>query len=345
MEKEKINQKKDLFLKILPFVLLALTCLTIGLCFVGKFYDVEIQGELKSYRFAELLTADHLGGRIIAFYWIVFICLPLLAAGILFLYKKNKSFAFISLFIFLTCAIMSLVSKDVFPQALESVFNSVLAETDAEVSVSLEDVHFASLVPTISYFVLSVLVLSFASEDIKFSTRDIAESGVLIAAALVLNFIKLFPAPTGGSVNLQMLPLFILAIRKGPVKAFIGCGIVYGLISCLTDGYGIATYPFDYLLGFGSTAILGLFSKQILSENKDTYNLKGEIFLFVGVTLATSMRFIAGTISSLLLYDYPLVPAMIYNVGYIYISAAVSLAIVMALYGPILKVNRMFPNK
>ena len=342
MEKEENIQKKALFLRVLSFVVLGLTCLTIGLCFVGKFYDVEIAEVLKPYRFSELLTDDHLGGRIRSYYWIVYIALPLLAAGSIFLYKKSKSFAFLSFFIFLVVAIVSLVSKDVFPQALYYKFK---VDTGVKVAISLEKVHFAAVLPTIAYLILSVLVLSFASEDIKFSTRDIAESGVLIASALVLNFVKLFPAPTGGSVNLQMLPLFILAIRKGPVKAFIGCGIVYGLISCLTDGYGIATYPFDYLLGFGSTAILGLFAKQILNEEKETYNIKGELFLLIGVALATTMRFIASTISSMLLYDYDMVPAMLYNVGYIFISAAISLAVVMALYGPILKINRMFPNK
>ena len=342
MEKAVNNEKKDLFLKILSFVILGLTCLTIGLCFVGKFYEVEIAEILKPYRFSELLTADHLGGRIISFYWIVYIGLPVIGTASLFLYKKNKNFAFVSFFLFLICAIMSLVSKDVFPQAL---YYKIKVDTGVKVAISVEKIHFAVVLPTISYFILSVLVLSFASEDVKFSTRDIAESGVLIASALVLNFIRLFPAPTGGSVNLQMLPLFILAIRKGPVKSFIGCGIVYGLISCLTDGYGIATFPFDYLLGLGSAAILGIFAKQILSEDKTTYNLKGEIFLFIGVALATTTRFIAGTISSMLLYDYDIVPAMLYNVGYVYISAAISLAAIMALYGPILKINRLFPNK
>ena len=333
---------KELFLKILPFVILGITLLTIGLCFLGKFYDVSLESEIVPYKFSALLTEDHIGGRIRSFFWIVYIGLPLLASALVFFYKKNKNFAFIAMLIFLTCSIVCLVAKDVFPQALYYKYKTILGK---KLSIGVEEFYFASIVPIIFYFILSILVLSFASEDIKFSTKDIAESGVLIAAALVLNFIRLFPAPTGGSVNLQMLPLFILAIRKGPVKAFIGCGIVYGLISCLTDGYGFATYPFDYLLGIGSTAILGLFSKQILNENVDNYNVKGELFLFLGVAIATTMRFVAGTISSMLIYDYDIVPAMLYNVGYVFISAAISLAVIMALYGPIAKINKQFPNR
>ena len=73
-------------------------------------------------------------------------------------------------------------------------------------------------------------------------------------------------------------------------------------------------------------------------------NFKGEVFLFVGVAIATIMRFVAATISSMLIYDYEIVPAMIYNVGYIFISGAIALAVIMALYGPIAKISKQFPN-
>ena len=342
MEKEENIQKKQHFLKILPFFILGITLLTIGLSFIGKFFDVLIDEEVKAFTLGGLLSDKMLSARLIALNWITYIGLPLLASGSIFFYKKNKNFAFAAMIMFLIAAIVSLVSKDILPEAL---YQKIKVEEGRKVGVEIEKIYVCSVIPAIFNFILSLLVLSFASEDIKFSTKDIAEMGVLIAAALVLNFIRLFPAPTGGSVNLQMLPLFILAIRKGPIKAFIGCGVVFGLISCLTDGYGLATYPFDYLLGIGSTAILGQFSKQILREETETYNLKGEIFIFIGVTLATALRFVAGTISSMVLYDYDFVPAVLYNVGYVFISAGISLAIIMALYGPLLKINRRFPNK
>ena len=342
MEKTENLQKKQVFLKILPFFILGITALVIGLSFIGKFYDVSVGADVKTYKLSGLLSDSFLGSRLIALNWITFLGLPVLASALLFFYKKNKNLAFIAMIMFLVAGIISLVTKDILPEAL---YQKIKVEQGVKIPCSIDKVYFCSILPTIAFFILSILVLSFASEDIKFSTRDMAESGVLIAAALVLNFIRLFPAPTGGSVNLQMLPLFILAIRKGPVKAFIGCGIVYGLISCLTDGYGIATYPFDYLLGIGSTALLGLFSKQIFGEDQENYNLKGEIFLFIGVVLATSMRFVAGTISSMVLYDYDFAPAALYNVGYVFISGAISLAVIMALYGPLLKINKQFPNK
>lgn len=342
MEKAENSQKKQLFLRVLPFLILGITLLTIGLSFIGRFYDVEVGAAIKTFKLATLLTDHILSERLMALNWITYIVLPLLASCCVFLYKTNKNFAFVSMILFLVAAIISLVNKDILPEALHQ---KIKMETDVKVPCSIEKVYFSSLIPTVSFFILSLLVLSFASEDMKFSARDIAESGVLIAAALVLNFIRLFPGPTGGSVNLQMLPLFVLALRKGPIKAFVGCGIVYGLISCLTDGYGFATYPFDYLLGMGSAAILGLFSKQVLREDANNYNLKGELFIFIGVTLATTVRFIAGTISSMLIYDYAFAPAALYNVGYVFISGGIAMVVVMGLYGPLLKVHKQFPNK
>ena len=95
------------------------------------------------------------------------------------------------------------------------------------------------------------LSLSQSYDETDFTIRDIAEDGILIAAAFGLNFIKIPVGPTGGSINLQMLPLMIIALRRGPFHGLVSGGIVYGLLTCLTDGYGFACYPFDYLIGRG----------------------------------------------------------------------------------------------
>lgn len=335
MEKDKsINSKRELFLKVLPFVVFGVTAIIIGLCMIPNFYLMKVNGEKIYYSFFQLLNGGGAGISISIVYYSIYIVFPLIACILLFFHKVHKNFAFVSLFIFLFCAVVSIVTKDVFAEVLSSKL---------EASVSVKEICVPSLIPTLGFFILSTLILSFSINEIKFTTRDITESGVLIAAALALNFIKLFPAPTGGSVNLQMLPLFILAIRRGPVKGFIGCGIVYGLISCLTDGYGFAFFPFDYLLAFGGASFLGFFSNHILSEEKTNYNLKGELLLLLGGVGATFIRFVGGTISSMLFYSYPLDAAMLYNVGYVFISGGIALAVLMALYGPLLKVNKLFP--
>ena len=335
MEKEtNTNNKRELFLKVLPFVILGITALVIGLCMIPNFYLMKVNGEKIYYSFFQLLNGGGAGTGIAVFFYSIYIIFPLLACVLFFFNKVHKNFAFVSLFIFLFCAVVSIVAKDVFAEVLASKL---------ETEVSVKQILIPSVLPTLGFFILSTMILSFSINDIKFTTRDITESGILIASALALNFIKLFPAPSGGSVNLQMLPLFLLAIRRGPVKGFIGCGIVYGLISCLTDGYGFAFFPFDYLLAFGGASFLGFFSRYVLSEEKINYNFKGELMLFIGGVGATVIRFIGGSISSMLFYSYTLAEAAVYNAGYVFISGGIALAVLMALYGPLLRINKLYP--
>ena len=145
------------------------------------------------------------------------------------------------------------------------------------------------------------------------TVRQIVEEGMLISLAFVLNFIKIPVGPTGGSINFQMLPLMIIALRHGPQHGFVAGGIIYGLLTCLTDGYGFACYPFDYLIGFGSVAVMGFFRKFIFAEEQKTYNVKGIIFIFVAGLLSTLVRYIGSNVSSIVVYGYSLKAALEYN--------------------------------
>src|SRR3989304_6613505 len=58
--------------------------------------------------------------------------------------------------------------------------------------------------------------------------RLIAEVGVTIARAGVLHMVKLWQMPQGGSITLgTMVPLFILALRRGPMVG-LTAGALYG---------------------------------------------------------------------------------------------------------------------
>ena len=300
---------------------------------IGNMIVIESEAGKEALHLYDLIDKNKVGERLAAFFAITYLVLPIIAACLFCFYKIHKNFAVVSLLLFLLAAIISIVSKDILVYSL-----SMSTGIDYEV----DKVCFTYLLLVISFFVLSFVVLSYAGSNEKYTTRDITESGILIAAALGLNFIKLFPMKTGGSVNLQMLPLFLLALRRGPLKGFISCGIIYGLISCLTDGYGIAFYPFDYLVAFGGAAIMGFFSKFVLNESTN-YNIKGEFFLLLGGVSATVIRFLAGTISSMVIYSYEFKPAALYNAGYVFVSGGIALAIIMALYGPILKINKLYP--
>lgn len=182
-----------------------------------------------------------------------------------------------------------------------------------------------------------------------FSVRDIAEIAIFSAIAILLDrFIKIPLGETGGSINLSMLPLFIIALRHGPFKAFLAGGLVYGIICCILDNYGIATYPLEYLVAYGSVALLGFFAKFVNNhiQKDNPRNTFIGYLVFIGcVAGAAVIRFFAASIDSVILYDYSFKAAFAYNVGYVFLSA-VGVCVVLCLLLPYIKViNNEFPSK
>ena len=180
--------------------------------------------------------------------------------------------------------------------------------------------------------------------NLKYSVREIVESAMLVALAIVLDLdgLKIRTGVNGGSISFTMIPLIILAIRIGPLKGFLGIGVVYGLITCLKDGWGIEYYPFDYLLGYGSLAIIGFFRKTILDKNKPW---KGIVFLVLGVILGVSFRFVFACVDGVILAELDWVGSMAYNALYIPLSGVVSLAAMLLLYKPLQLINDKFSKK
>ena len=165
-----------------------------------------------------------------------------------------------------------------------------------------------------------------------------------------LNFVKIPVGATGGSINFQMLPLMLIALRRGPASGLICGGLLYGFLTCLTDGYGFATFPFDYLVGFGSVAIVGfvrpfVFSASAMSSEKLTAKaiVIGEVAILVAGLLATLVRFAGSTASSMLLYGYDFAAAAEYNAVYIPVTGACAIVALMLLYVPLVKVQKAFP--
>ena len=187
--------------------------------------------------------------------------------------------------------------------------------------------------------------LSSADYLAEAGIRGIAEDGVFVALAFVFSYIKLPVQAGGGSINFQMLPLMIIALRRGPIHGFVAGGLVYGALTCLTDGYGFATYPFDYLIGFGSVAVMGFFRSLILSPKQTGYNAKGEVFLITAGVLATLFRMVGSCVSSMVIYGLDFVGALEYNGIYVSVSGALAIGALAALYGPLAKINSLFPTK
>lgn len=183
-----------------------------------------------------------------------------------------------------------------------------------------------------------------------FSVRDMVEIALLCALAIVLDkFVKISIGATGGSINIAMFPLFIIALRHGPFKSLIAGGVIYGLISCLLDGYGFNTYPLEYFLAFGSVAILGFFGKEI-NRNLSFDNVKNSVriyaILVLCIILCSVIRLIGATCDTLLIYnvdnEYTFFTALMYNASYIFPSSALVMLIMCVILPYIKVINNRF---
>ena len=93
------------------------------------------------------------------------------------------------------------------------------------------------------------------------SVRRLSEGALLIAVAELLSFLPLYRMPWGGSVDLAMLPIFIVCARWGFGPAMM-VSTAHGILQMLFEG-GIAigwqSILGDFLLAYMVLGVGGLF--------------------------------------------------------------------------------------
>lgn len=169
----------------------------------------------------------------------------------------------------------------------------------------------------------------------KTSTRMLTEAGVMIAAAQILSYVKIFEAPYGGSVTAgSMIPIIVFSIRWG-LKSGLLAGTAYGILQFLLGGaiysYHVVSILFDYVVAFGLLGLAGLFRSS----------LKG---VLLGTCLGIFGRFICHIISGVVVWaSYappemnPFVYSTVYNGAYILPELVITLIIVGILYKPLIR--------
>ncbi|MGB9858144.1 MAG: energy-coupled thiamine transporter ThiT [Dictyoglomaceae bacterium] len=95
----------------------------------------------------------------------------------------------------------------------------------------------------------------------------LTEGGLSIALALLLWYLKIGEMPQGGSISLQMLPLFIFTLRWGILSGFF-VGLVYGLVHSLQDLYVVHWFQYilDYPIAFSLISLAGLVKNLKISK-------------------------------------------------------------------------------
>lgn len=153
-------------------------------------------------------------------------------------------------------------------------------------------------------------------------TQLVAEGGIAIALSLALSYLKVFEMPQGGSVSLEMVPLFVMAARWGLWPGMLA-GAASGVLQALGGGYVVhwAQGLLDYPVAFGVLGVAGAFASPEL-----------------GVVAGSLLRLAAHWLSGVIFFA-SYAPAgqpaalysLIYNVAYMVPEALVTILVVYAL--------------
>jgi thiamine transporter len=153
----------------------------------------------------------------------------------------------------------------------------------------------------------------------KFDTKKITFTAMMIALALIFEIFSTFvlPLPQGGNVSVVAIPLLILGYYYGLPTAMVG-GVIVGVSQGLFVPPFIVN-PFQYLLDYVFPfAFMGMATVFIKLNPKQE-----NIMLSLGILLSLTLRYISHVISGTLFFaefagdQIPIIYSMIYNITFI----------------------------
>ena len=154
--------------------------------------------------------------------------------------------------------------------------------------------------------------------------KVLAETAVMVALSGALYCIKVFMLPQGGAITLaSMVPIFLLALRRGPRVGIIG-GAIFGLVALVEDQFIYNPFGMflDYPLAFGLLGLAGFFRQEPL----------------LGLVVGTTARFCSHFISGVLFFASfawpgwnPYAYSAAYNAGFLIPELAISVVIMSIL--------------
>lgn len=121
-----------------------------------------------------------------------------------------------------------------------------------------------SLVALVGVLILILFLLY--SKKIKLTTKILINISLMLAFAMVLNYLRIYHFPQGGVVTLGgMIPLILISLRYGAGVGTLA-GFVFGLITILQDPFILHPIQvlFDYPLPFMAMGLAGIFSDKII---------------------------------------------------------------------------------
>ena len=157
--------------------------------------------------------------------------------------------------------------------------------------------------------------------------RALCEGAVMVALAQILGYVKLFSLPSGGSITVNMLPIFIYCARWGLAPGLLA-SFSLSLLQLLLDGayaWGWQSIIGDYIVAYSVLGLAGLFHKR-----KNGF--------FMGIAVGGLARFLAAWVVGAVVWgEYmpdsffgmtmvsPWVYSALYNGSYLLVNLALCL--------------------
>lgn len=165
----------------------------------------------------------------------------------------------------------------------------------------------------------------------RLSTRMMVEIGLLVSLAVVLDFIRLFQAPFGGSVTLgSMVPIFLVAFRFGGRAGFIA-GALFGTMQLFFGAYIFTPFQviLDYVLAYAVIGVAGFFVNRPV----------------IGVLVGSFSRFVVHFLSGIIFW-YMYTPegmqvwmySLVYNGSYMIFETLIAVVVIAFLPKRLLRV-------
>ncbi len=168
----------------------------------------------------------------------------------------------------------------------------------------------------------------------KLELRLMTEIGLAVALVVILDLIKLWRAPQGGSVTLALVPLMVIAFRHGLLAGVMAGGIA-GVVKLFLGPYIVHPLQaiLDYPLAFLLVGLAGLFYAGFQRADNRRY-----LYLAGGIALGFFARFVSHFISGLVFFGHyapegtPVVLySLTYNLSFIVPEAILTFVVVLAL--------------
>ncbi|WP_298833301.1 energy-coupled thiamine transporter ThiT [uncultured Planococcus sp.] len=154
------------------------------------------------------------------------------------------------------------------------------------------------------------------------------EIAIFAALGFVLDFVS-FRMPQGGSVSLVMIPIVLIAFRRG-VGAGVLTGFLVGLLQIVSGFISVAPLSFgfvvmqvilDYLLAYGVVGLAGVMRGKYLQHAHAKQTGKMLTAVVAGVLLASALRYLVHVITGILFFGMfaegnVVIYSVVYNATY-----------------------------